>query len=394
MKPIELEHVLGVRRLATTGATIDEMLALNSIPRTLVQSYFARGDALTPVPGWTRIEDVPEDVDRVVVRALRNTLFDTILPSERDNRRTGIGAGVSDVRTDGASATAEGALLSPEDAKRLVAAEVVDFVAEHRMADRGCVFGVSGGGDSNALAYGLAEALPEGRLIGFTLVFRDIMTQAAADRATVLCQDRAIPHRVYTENGIGDLLGIRTSLSEMFADFESAFGEEAVHFFGTFLILRAARALASEQGFKDLAFGYNREDLLAELLFSVMNGRRPLAFPVRNLGEQRIVMPVWRAPKVLLDACHPAFSLENYRERDAHTTRQRSLAFYLGHSLDSAYPGFGMSLLAGASQVFEGMFGTLRYESDIDVFVTEQATSERVDRVRAALARHLPRAPE
>jgi pimeloyl-ACP methyl ester carboxylesterase len=65
-------------------------------------------------------------------------------------------------------------------------------------------------------------------------------------------------------------------------------------------------------------------------------------------------------------------------------------AFYLGHSLDSAYPGFGMSVLAGASQVFDGRFGALQHEPELDVFMTEQATPERVARVRDALARHLP----
>lgn len=389
MTSVELEHVLGVRVLRAFGETIDEVLALNDIPRTMVQSYLARGKALTPVPGWTRLADLPDDIDRIVVRALRNTLFDTILPAG-GLRSSGEGAGISGIRIEKDRAVAEGALLGADEAKHLVSNQVQDFAVEHEVAERGCVFGVSGGGDSNALAFGLACALPSERLTAFTLVFRDVMTQSAADRATVLCQELGISHRVYSEGETAELLGIRTSLPEMYSDFDRVFGEEAVHFFGTFLILRAARAVARQHCFTDLAFGYNREDLLAELLFALMNGRQPLAFPVREIGDQRIIMPVWRAPKVLLDACHPRFSLENYRERDAHTTRQRSLAFYLGHSLDSAYPGFGMSVLTGTAQVFDGRFGVLHHDSELDVFVTEQATPERLDRVHDALARHLP----
>ncbi|MBN9201008.1 MAG: hypothetical protein ABS61_00590 [Microbacterium sp. SCN 70-18] len=391
--PTVLEHVRGARTLRAHPETIDDLLALNGIPRTMVQAYLARGETLRPVPGWTRLRNVPSDVDQIVVRALRNTLFETILPWGDDTRAEGEGAGISGVSLADGVAITEGALLEADRAKDLVTRQVVDFVEEHGVGARGCVFGVSGGGDSNALAFGLASALPPDRLSAFTLVFRDVMTAAAADRASVLCQDLGIAHHVYSEDETAALLGLRTSLSEMYEDFQDAFGEEAVHFFGTFLILRAARTIASRQGFGDLAFGYNREDLLAELTFTLMNGRAPLAYPVRPLGDQRIVMPVWRAPKVLLDACHPRFSLENYRERDAHTTRQRSLAFYLGHSFDSTYPGFGMSVLDGASRAFAGSFGSLTHNAELDVFVTQDATPERIERVRSALLRHLPEKP-
>lgn len=390
MTNADLEHVLGVRRLRAAADTIDDLLALNAIPRTMAQSYLARGEQLTPVPGWTRLDEVPDDVDRIVVRALRNTLFETVLPWGVDTRPEGEGAGISGVSLRDGRAVAEGALLGEQEAKTLVTGQVAEFVEQYGVAEQGCVFGVSGGGDSNALAFGLASAVPPDRLTAFTLVFRDVMTRAAADRASVLCQDLGIDHQVFSEAETTELLGIRTSLPEMYADFGDSFGEEAIHFFGTFLILRAARAVAAQRAFHDLAFGYNREDLLAELMFTVMNGRAPLQYPVRQIGKHRIVMPVWRAPKVLLDACHPRFSLENYRERDAHTTRQRSLAFYLGHSLDATYPGFGLSFLDGAARSFEGHFGRLTHDHGLDVFVTDDATPERIDRVRAALARHLP----
>lgn len=390
MTDADLEHVLGVRRLRSAAETIDDLLALNAIPRTMVQNYLARGARLTPVPGWTRLDTIPSDVDRIVVRALRNTLFETILPWGDDARPGGEGAGIAGVTLSDGHAVAEGALLGEHEAKSLVTDQVAQFVEQYKVSDQGCVFGVSGGGDSNALAFGLASSIPHDRLTAFTLVFRDVMTQAAADRASVLCQDLGIHHRVFSETETAQLLRIRTSLPAMYDDFREAFGEEAIHFFGTFLILRAARAVAVNRGFSDLAFGYNREDLLAELTFTVMNGRTPLQYPVRQIGPHRIIMPVWRAPKVLLDACHPRFSLENYRERDAHTTRQRSLAFYLGHSLDTVYPGFGLSLLDGAARSFAGHFGRLDHDPELDVFVTEDATPERIDRVRAALARHLP----
>jgi hypothetical protein len=184
------------------------------------------------------------------------------------------------------------------------------------------------------------------------------------------------------------LLGITTSLDELYTDFKAAFTNEALHFFGTFLILRTARKLATEHAMSDLAFGYNREDLLAEAMFMIMNGNSPLALPVRPIGPHRVVMPVWQVPKLLLDACHPGFSLENYRERDPFTTRQRSLAFFLAHTLDSSYPSFGLSMLKGIAATFDDRWGALTLDDDLDVFVTEQADDDSVARVRSVLNRH------
>jgi hypothetical protein len=214
------------------------------------------------------------------------------------------------------------------------------------------------------------------------------MPAAAADRASVLCQELGLEHRVFTPNTLERFLGIFTSLDALYKDFESNFGHEALHFFGTFLILKTARRLGREKGFRDLAFGYNREDLLAELLFMLMNGHAPLRYPVRHIGEQRIVMPVWTSPKLLLDACHPRFSVENYRERDDHTTRQRSLAFYLAHTLDSAYPSFGLSLLTGSRTTLDASFADLAYDYESDLFITRQATPEILARVQGLIARH------
>lgn len=172
------------------------------------------------------------------------------------------------------------------------------------------------GGDSNALAYGLRAALAPDRLAAFTLVFGAVFTEDSAVRATALCQDLGIAHRVLRGPDIAELVGIKTSVDALYADFSQALGDEAPHFFGTFLILRCARVLTRERDFGDLVFGYNREDLLAEALFMVMNGRPPLPFPVRPIGAHRVAMPVWTVPKLLLDPCHPQFILENYRERD------------------------------------------------------------------------------
>lgn len=389
---IILEDVQGRQQVQPAGQTLASTLASLGLPHTMFQAYLVRpGHELLPIPHWTTLDSIDGATDHVLLRALRNTLFDTILPpAAAADGEIVAGVGFEQIvpSDEGRTALRKQVLLGPEQAQRLVVEEVATFLRANGTAERGCVFGVSGGGDSNALAYGLGKELPQDKLFAFTLVFRDVMTQSAADRATILCQDLGISHQVIQVDELARLLDVRTSVDALYDDFAAVFGTEALHFFGTFLILKTARTLARRHGVHDLAFGYNREDLLAELLFMLVNGRRPLSYPVRSLGEQRIVMPVWRIPKLVLDACHPRFSLENYRERDAHTTRQRSLAFYLGHSLDSNYPSFGLSLLDGVQRAFGEDFSQLTYDSDLDVYVTELADESRRGLVGELLRRH------
>jgi hypothetical protein len=388
---VVLESVLGTHRLrGQDELTIGELLAANRIPETLCQAYAVNGGSASPLPLGTRLADI-DDESSVIVRLIRNTLLPAVLAEQPggtppDTR----GVSFRSLRPAADETVQEvHAVVDSERARQMVRDQVLEFEQTFGLSARGCVFGVSGGGDSNALAYGLRSALPRERLMAFTLVFGAVFSENAAVRATVLCQDLGIEHRVLRPPDIASLLNVRSSLDALYDDFRSEFGEEALHFFGTFLILRCARRLADQRQFGDLAFGYNREDLLAEALFMVMNGNAPLAIPVRPIGPHRVVMPVWKVPKLLLDACHPQFSLENYRERDAFTTRQRSLAFFLAHAADSAYPSFGLSLLTGLSRAFDGRWGSLEHDAESDLFLTVQADPETVETVREMLARHL-----
>ncbi|NUR94410.1 MAG: hypothetical protein HOV67_04030 [Kribbellaceae bacterium] len=391
--PIEIEDVLGAREVALDNLTIGMLLASQRLPETMFQPYVVRGDLATPVPLSTHVDQLPPDADKLLIRAIRNTLFPTVLPAypltpdATEDLEPGVG--FRQIRPDTSGRAVEvSAVVDRHQARELVVEQVGKFAVEYDLAGRGCVFGVSGGGDSNALAYGLAAALPPEQLSAFTLVFDAVFSEQAASRASVLCQDLGIRHEVLRAPEIEKLLGITTSLEELYNDFKSAFTHEALHFFGTFLILRVARKLADRNGASDLAFGYNREDLLAEALFMLMNGNRPLSLPVRAIGRHRVVMPVWQVPKLMLDACHPGFSLENYRERDPFTTRQRSLAFFLAHAMDSAYPSFGLSLLTGLVKAFADSWGALEHDAELDVFLTAQADPDTVERVKSVIIGH------
>lgn len=114
---------------------------------------------------------------------------------------------------------------------------------------------------------------------------------------------------------------------------------------------------SDQLGGHHLALGYNREDILAELLFCLINGRRPMPFPVRRMNAVDCVLPVWDIPKSLLDACYPAYSESNYTERVDTTTVQRSSIYFIAHCLDALVPQLSISLLRGIARLMDDLDG-------------------------------------
>jgi len=298
---------------------------------------------------------------------------------------------VEDVTPGPLTATGVTYPLAEPQAREVVAAKVSAFMHEHATSTT-IVAGVSGGGDSNTLVEGLSRfaAAKAGthQPLCFTLVFDPVWPRAAAERAAELCRSHQVPHRVLGPDDVARLLGMRTSLPSFFEAFSAHYGRNAVHFFGTFIISAVARALCREVSSAEYCLGFNREDVLAELLYSLLNGRRPLAFPVRCFGAFRLLMPVWDVPKRLLDACYPAYSARNYNERADTTTAQRSLIYYLAHGIEDVYPNLGLSLMQGIRRLYAETWSQLRHDTAWDLYVSEYAEHAEVAAVQEFLARH------
>lgn len=94
------------------------------------------------------------------------------------------------------------------------------------------------------------------------------------------------------------------SPTALWAEFAEQYGSDTSHFFGTFFVNLVGRRICEEVSGRHLLLGYNREDILAELLFCLMNGCRPMSFPIRQMNTAKCVLPVWDVPKNLLDACY------------------------------------------------------------------------------------------
>jgi hypothetical protein len=183
------------------------------------------------------------------------------------------------------------------------------------------------------------------------------------------------------------VLGMRTSVPTLYESFLAQFGHNTAHFFGTYMISLTGRAICRELGATEYCLGFNREDVLAEALFSVLKGRPPLAFPVRHFGSIQLLMPVWEIPKLVLDACYPNFSKRNYEHR-IPTTPQRGLIYFLAHAIEGVYSNLGLSLMTGLSQIFGDAWPTLLEDPEFDLHTEQVAGHADLTAARAFLAEH------
>lgn len=147
------------------------------------------------------------------------------------------------------------------------------------------------------------------------------------------------------------------SPDDLWQELSARYTRDVAHFFATFLINLTGRAICEEVGGSRLMVGYNREDVAAELLFCLINGRRPMPFPVRRTGTTDVLMPVWDVPKGMLDACYPRFSEENYSERVDSSAVRRSSIYYMAHGLDALVPQMSLSLMTGVKKLMDDLEG-------------------------------------
>ncbi|MGB8963821.1 MAG: hypothetical protein WCC38_17930 [Pseudonocardiaceae bacterium] len=224
------------------------------------------------------------------------------------------------------------------------------------------VAGISGGGDSNTLVRGIrryleCSSLPADQVVCFTLVMDPLWPESAAGRARELCAEAGFQHRVLYPINTTALLGMEGSPAALWEEFAERYGSDTSHFFGTFLVNLVGRRICEEISGQHLLLGYNREDVLAELLFCLMNGRRPMPFPIREMNTVKCVLPVWDVPKNLLDACYPRYSESNYTERVDTTTVQRSSIYFIAHCLDALVPQLSISLMRGVQRLMTDLGG-------------------------------------
>lgn len=374
--------------------TLADVLRLNRLPANAYQAYVqpqetaTDGANLVPIP-LTRSVKEATAVGRVVLRCIRNPVYANILPQGRTTlHRVDDAVTAVEHFVFGDELPCEQVIheLSPEGARSLVSSRVSDFMFEHS-TDEVIVVGISGGGDSNTLARSLSSFASEAgkRIVAFTLVFEPVWGEPAHERAAQLCREHAIEHHTFEAKDFKPALKLQSELPDIFDDFLLRFGMHTRPFFGTFFISKIARMLCGEHDSREYCLGFNREDVLTEMIFSLMNGQRPHSYPVRHFGECRLLMPLWQVPKRILDACYPRYSLSNYDERLSGDTVQRSLGYHLADEIEDVYPNLGLSLLEGVRKLFTDGWSELRFDADLDVYVSEYAGARELSEAQAFL---------
>lgn len=359
----------GARTVKPAGQlTLAELCLAHRLPPSLFQAYEAPGDgSLKPVPISMSLEDVAAG-HQAILQCIRNTDIDALDPGKIET----VSHGPDPVATlfdfqwanEEKQPSHRAHTFGADQAQEIVFGKICDFLTAQDAAPP-LVAGISGGGDSNTLVQGthryIAEhGLDPAQVVCFTLAMAPIWPESATDRAAALCDEAGFQHRVLHPADIGTLLDMSKEPDELWQELSERYSVDLAHFFATFLINLTGRALCEEIGGSRLMVGYNREDIAAELLFCLINGRRPMPYPVRRTGTVDVLMPVWDIPKGMLDACYPRFSEQNYSERVDSTAVRRSSIHYMAHGLDALVPSMSLSLMSGIKGLMDDLGGWQR----------------------------------
>ena len=377
---------------ADDSLTLEGFLRTKRIPPNLFQAYKnIEQESIEPIPLDTFIFKIPDD-NKIILQCIRNIDLKDVLPQKTQFEKVSnpiISIPEFNFGENGCSQIIHE--LNQDSAKELVKEKILNFT-RITCESKTIVVGISGGGDSNTLAQGLKEfsiKYLEKKFVFFTIVFEPIWPKSAAERASELCKKYSLNHLVYGNKEVEDLLGMKGSLDDFYKEYIDKFGNNTSHFFGTYLISIVARKLCKKYDSTEYILGFNREDILSDLIFSLMNGQKPLSFPIRNFGNIRLLMPLWDIPKIVLDACYPNYSLSNYNERRGEqSTYQRNIIYYLAHGIEDMYPNLGLSIMQGVQKIFDNKWPELKIENGYDIFPSEYANPEKIREVKELLKKY------
>jgi tRNA(Ile)-lysidine synthase TilS/MesJ len=256
-------------------------------------------------------------------------------------------------RLDNARGSAEVYLkkLSPPECRSAIAARVADTVRDALPAGSHLVIGVSGGGDSNSLLYGLSQLGDHGPTLHPVIIKGIPDWDTGVPRAQELCATYGLDLRIMDEGEVKALLGIPRDSTPLIDRFEREFPGDDFEFLGTLLIRLALARHAREVGTRYICTGLNLEDVLCENMFRISTGLPPAPVPVREIGDVTLVLPLWQCPKRIIDGCFPKYSLANYQARYPCFSLGRNLYYSLVYSMQSQFPGFPEQLARGMSEL-------------------------------------------
>ncbi len=194
-------------------------------------------------------------------------------------------------------------------------------------------------------------------------------------QAKEICKNLSLNLNVITHEQVVDILGI-SSLLTMFTEFKSIFPNVDFEFLGTWLLRKVLSNYAIEKDIKYVAIGANREDLVAEGIARISQGKLPLPIPFRKIGNLTFAYPLWKVPKKIGDGAFTNYSLVNYENRNPSFTKGRALYYHLANMLPDLAPGIDVSLLNGFSAISKYDSELIILDNELNDFVCKDSYNE------------------
>ncbi|MBW8308159.1 MAG: hypothetical protein K0M45_00705 [Candidatus Paracaedibacteraceae bacterium] len=242
--------------------------------------------------------------------------------------------------------------LTPEECQECIISSVSETLDKYLIGDS-VIVGVSGGGDSNALLNALSNYKSKSIKI-YPVILKGIPDwDEGVPRAQELCRKYNLELKIIEPEEVKKILG--TSQEDLVSSFEKHFPGDDFEFLGTLMIRLSLLEEARRLGVKNILLGLNLDDLLAEHLYRISNGKIPLPTPTREFENAIFIYPLWQSPKKIIDGCFPKFSLENYNVRYPGVSLGRNLFYQLAYTIQSQFPGIAEKLVAGCSHVSQAM---------------------------------------
>ncbi len=257
-----------------------------------------------------------------------------------------------DLRSEADEAKSYLKRLSPDECCSIIASRVRETIAEVLPdPEANIVVGVSGGGDSNAMLYGLTQLDMPNVTITPVILMGIPDWDNGVPRAQALCEKYGLPLTVVTEPEVRRLLGIKDDDIPLIDRFEREFKGDDFEFMGTLLIRLALSHKAKELGTPYIATGLNLEDVLCEAFYRTAAGMQAAGLPHRTIGDASLLFPLWLCPKRIIDGCFPKYSLDNYEARYPCFSLGRNLYYSMIYSLQSNFPGMCERLARGFAEM-------------------------------------------
>jgi len=241
--------------------------------------------------------------------------------------------------------------LSSDECREIIAARVAETIEGALPPGAELVVGVSGGGDSNALLYGLSILRDRGLVVHPVIIKGIPDWDLGVPRAQSLCDRYGFDLEIVEEDEVRALLHMPAGSGSLIERFEREFKGDDFEFMGTLLIRLALSAHARRVGASWISTGLNLEDVLCEAVFRLSKGLKPAGIPVRAIGDISLIMPLWLCPKRIIDGCFPKLSLDNYDARYPCFSLGRNLYYSIVYALQSQFPGFAERFARGLSEM-------------------------------------------